>query len=415
MKWIALLSLLPSVGIAAPLDLTATVLRPGEIGSLMVDGDGEALAEGIAVWFMQGNSEAPGPCPGYLDGGCWDIESPHFVQVAFVDAGGVATLTRTLDAGISIGTMASFQAATNDGGIRISNPLTVTVVGAGGDCPQSCQLTGAPDPSTVFNTGDVTYFFSNNLVGMVWHAESDQILGGHYSNSGYYSFTSHTGGYSELPDNDVGTQYGRMILAANTGVVVRNNSNQFATPAATHTVGTIDPVTGALSGFVPAVYSDGFGGNCNLISASATEFLCFDGATIRHYGTEFGSGNLTLNATVALLAPLPVDLCEAHCFGGQFAWDGEYYYLPEDGNSPSNLTYQVYDAAGTNVGTHTATGSGAMTSLYFDWSTCRYGSHDGFGGRSLGAEYWWAGGSPTNDSSTFGFPSTDHDVVDYCL
>ncbi len=283
-----------------------------------------------------------------------------------------------------------------------------------GPVGSSCALTGEPDPAAVFDDGVATYFFSNNLVGTNWHRETDTLFAGHYSSTGYYSFPAFSGDYPALPDNDVGVQYGRTVLVPATGVVVRNNGDQFASPGTDHSVGVIDPATGTLSGFEPPVFSDGFAGNCNLLSASADEFLCFDGANVRHYGTEPGSGDLTLNATVALAAPLPRALCDSFCFGGRFAWDGMYYYLPDAGNDSSNITYQVYDADGGHVGTYDVTGGNAINSLFFDWSACRYTSHDGYGNRSLGATYTWAGGSFSDDSQTYGPESADHTPVSAC-
>ncbi|MFT5457765.1 MAG: hypothetical protein ACI9K2_004268 [Myxococcota bacterium] len=304
--------------------------------------------------------------------------------------------------------------------IQVLDPATCTLTnvasaaGGGGcsDVGQTCSLVGAPDPSAVFNTGDVTYFYSNNLMGSIWNAESNEIITTDYSSTGYYQIPSFTGDYTTEPDIDVGTAYGRLAHAPGTGVVVRSNGDYTATAATSHSVGVIDPATGDLSGFAPAVYSDGFAGTCNLISASATEFLCFDGANVRHYGTTNGAPDLELNAVVALGAPLPLDTSIS--YGGQLAWDGMYYYITDNGTSSSNLTYQVYDAGGTNVGTYGATGSGAIASTYFDWSVCRYTTHDGFGGRSMGAEYVWAGGPLTDDSQTYSPVSVEHVVVPAC-
>ncbi|MFT4628144.1 MAG: hypothetical protein ACI8PZ_006839 [Myxococcota bacterium] len=279
---------------------------------------------------------------------------------------------------------------------------------------ETCALTGPTDPSTVFNTGEVTYYFQNNLMGMLWHAESDAILGGHYSSDGYYHFPAFTGDYPALPTNDAGVSYGRMVLAAGTGVVVRNNDTYNPVALSAHSVGMIDPVTGHPGDFVPAVPSDGFGGSCNLISASASQFLCFDGGTVRHYDTTPDSGVLTLDRVVTLTGALPTDLCAANCYGGRFAWDGEHYYLPDDGNGSTNIRYQVYDAGGANVGTYDVTGSDGINSLYFDWSVCRYTSHDGWGDRGLGDLYTYLGGSFSDDSQVYGFPAESHTPVGAC-
>jgi hypothetical protein len=93
---------------------------------------------------MKGASEGGGGCPAYLGGGCWDITGPTFKQVAWTDGGGVATWSFTVDAGMAPGTMASFQSAVDDAaGVRISNPVTVTVEvpGGPGDCASHPQWT----------------------------------------------------------------------------------------------------------------------------------------------------------------------------------------------------------------------------------------------------------------------------------
>jgi hypothetical protein len=296
----------------------------------------------------------------------------------------------------------------------LTNVVTAAGGGGCGEWGATCALVGEPDPATVFNVGEVTYFFDNNLVGSIWHADSGTVLAGHYNSNGRYQFPAFSGGYPALPALDTGVRYGRMVHAPRTGVVVRSNGDQFATLATDHTVGVIDPATGDLSGFVPAVYSDGFGGYCNLISASATEFLCFDGADVRHYATEHGSGALTHTRTVSLGAPLPTVVCDEYCFGGRFAWDGRNYYFADQGNDSSNITYQVYNAEGGNLATHDVVGGAAIDSLYFDWSSCRYTSHDGYGNRSLGDTYTWAAGDFGDDSQTYSPVSVDHAAVGAC-
>ena len=41
--------------------------------------------------------------------------------------------------------------------------------GSGSPEPITYELTGIPDPSTVFDTIDTTYYYSNNLVNGIWH------------------------------------------------------------------------------------------------------------------------------------------------------------------------------------------------------------------------------------------------------
>ena len=73
------------------------------------------MAEGLAVWFMGGDSEGTGPCPAYLGGDCWDVTSPRFMQVAWTDDEGIATWNVDLAyyPSITVGATRSFQAAAN--------------------------------------------------------------------------------------------------------------------------------------------------------------------------------------------------------------------------------------------------------------------------------------------------------------
>ena len=55
--------------------------------------------------------------------------------------------------------------------------------------------------------------------------------------------------------------------------------------------------------------------------------------------------------------------------------------------------------------------SNAVNSLFFDWSACRYTSHDGYGSRGLGPTCTWAGGSFSDDAQTYGPESEAHTPV----
>jgi hypothetical protein len=256
-----------------------------------------------------------------------------------------------------------------------------------------------PDPATVFNNPEQCYFYSNNLMSGLWHRNSNKIIVGHYSSNGYWSHPAGAGGYTSAPNIDTGVKYARMVHMPNTATVIHAGADQFPSAASTVFVGRIDRFTGALSGFAPAVWGDGFTGNCNLISSTQSQFLCWDGTVIRRYNTTEGSATLTPAGTVTL-SQAPVGACGSFCFGGTFAWDGTYFYFGS-GNSSSSRAYDVYNATGTFVATHTATGNGAIDSVYFDWSAGAYATHDGFGGRSGTANYLWSGGSQTDDSQCY--------------
>ena len=54
---------------------------------------------------------------------------------------------------------------------------------------------------------------------------------------------------------------------------------------------------------------------------------------------------------------------------------------------------------------------GLFIRLFFDWSACRYTSHDGYGSRGLGPTCTWAGGSFSDDAQTYGPESEAHTPV----
>ncbi len=277
-------------------------------------------------------------------------------------------------------------------------------------------LTGAPTHATVFNATAETYRFGNNLTNSIWNRQSNVIVTGEYSTQGYWAFAESTNNYTAGPN--VGTNFHeRMVQIPATNTVVFSNA---ATSAGTGVgagtaslvmVATISTSTGLLTAGVSAVFSDAFAGSCTLHSSSGNRFLCYDGGSlIKRYGTTAGSPNLTWLGDVTLSGTaLPAAAkCTAGsaCFGSTFAWDGAYYYFANDEGSSTNLAYTVYDASGVFVATDTATGSGAIDGVYFDWSVGRYSTHDGFGGRTGGAVFAAVGG--TSDTHNFGAVSTTH-------
>jgi hypothetical protein len=126
--WISLLLLGHAGAAAAPLTLSATAMHSGEEATFTIDRAGDALDEGQSVWIMVGPSEGEGPCPAYLEGGCWGITSPRFVQMTWADPEGVASWLVEVDASIALGVSRTFQAAVEGPeGPRLSNAVTVTV------------------------------------------------------------------------------------------------------------------------------------------------------------------------------------------------------------------------------------------------------------------------------------------------
>jgi hypothetical protein len=269
-------------------------------------------------------------------------------------------------------------------------------------------LTGTPTHTTVFNTIAETYKFPNNLTNSVWNRQSNMILTGEFSSSGYWNFKQATNSYVASPNNDTTNTFTRLVQIPATNTVVFSKATAGngvgAGTAANVMVATINTTTGVLSGKASAVFGDGFSGNCNLHSSSATEFLCLSAAnTIKRYSTTAGSSTLQFLGNITLTQNLPAAaqcLPGSACYGSTFAFDGAYFYFATDEGSSSNLKYEVYDATGKFIAQDTATGAGSINGCYFDWSVGRYSTHDGYGGRAGTTVYSSSGGN--SDSHNFG-------------
>jgi hypothetical protein len=273
-------------------------------------------------------------------------------------------------------------------------------------------LTGTPTPATVFDGIAETYRFPNNLTNSIWQRQANVIVTGEFSESGYWAFAPMTAAYANQPDNGADI-HARMVQVPATNTVVYSRS-----PSANGVglgtfdqiaVATIDTTTGMLTAGATAVFSDGFTGSCQLTSASATEFLCYDGTVIRRYGTTVGSATLAANGAYALASALPAAAeCNpgSPCYGSTFAFDGAYFYFAANQGTSGSLDYVVYQLNGTLVDTYTAAGAGAINGAYFDWSVGRYSTHDGFGGRAGASAFGPAG----SDTHNFGAVSTAHEL-----
>jgi hypothetical protein len=270
---------------------------------------------------------------------------------------------------------------------------------SGSSSNQSAVLTGTVNPAAVFNSPRDCYFFPNNLVNGIWHRWSDRILAGSFGSNGYWSFPANTTSYPATPTVDTGVKYARLVLVPDTFTVVHAGNDQNPSPASSVFVGHIDP-SGNMSSFQPAVFGDGYTGNCNLISASQKEFLCYDGAAVRHYATTELSPALRLVKTVTL-SQQPANNCASYCFGGTFAWDGAYYYFSDQGGVSGSLVYDAYGAGGARAGQYTASGTGNITGVYFEWSVGAYATHDGYGARTGTNNYVWTGGTASDDSQCY--------------
>jgi hypothetical protein len=274
-------------------------------------------------------------------------------------------------------------------------------------------LVTTPDPAIVFNTIAETYRFSNNLANTIWHRQTNKLITGHFSATKYWSFTQGTANFPTDPDQ--GTQAvirNRIVYVAATNLVISSTTasqNVTPAPASSFVIGSID-TSGLLTAQQPAVFSDNFTGNCQLVSASATEWLCFDGTVIRRYQTTAGSPLLTAKGTIPFSVALPAGArCDSGspCFGGTFAFDGAFYYFSA-GTNTTNLMYLVYNANGTFVNMFPAAGNGAINAAYFDWSVGRYSTHDGFAGRTGGSAFSVAAPGASDDSQSFSAVSSHH-------
>lgn len=269
-------------------------------------------------------------------------------------------------------------------------------------------LTGTPVHTTVFNTIAETYKFPNNLTNSIWNRQANIIVTGDYIQSGYWAFAPATTNFPGAANNDTTNTFTRLVQVPATNTVVFSkppgSSGVGPGTVANMLVASISTTNGLLSGKAAPVFSDGYTGNCNLHSSSATEFLCLSNATtIKRYGTTAQSPNLQFLGDITLNQALPAAaqcMPGNSCYGSTFAFDGAYFYFATDQGSSTNLKYEVYDATGKFVAQDTASGAGAINGCYFDWSVGRYSTHDGFGNRAGATVYTSSGGS--SDSQNFG-------------
>jgi hypothetical protein len=291
------------------------------------------------------------------------------------------------------------------------------------DCTNACtvggvspavSLVGDPDVSTVFNSIERTFFYSNNLTSGIWHGPSGQILTGHYQSQGYYQHGESESNYANSPNNGSG-YYGRMVHMPSTGTVVWTDApNSNGMGAAAHSqlrIGTIDPNTGALSNGSGVQFSDDYTGTCNVLSSSATDlFIVQDTNTVRRYATSHQSNTLSFIETITLVPALPVGATcfGGSCYGGSFAWDGKYLYFASSQTGQNQKNYRVYTEQGVFINEYQISGDGGINGLYFDWSVGRYAGHDGYGNRQGGNLYKCNGCSNSDDSQFYSPPSPHH-------
>ena len=108
------------------------------------------------------------------------------------------------------------------------------------------------------------------------------------------------------------------------------------------------------------------------------------------------------------LSQQPSEICNTHCYGGTFAWDGMYYYFPNNGRGSNSDDYVVYNSDGVYQVMYEASGGGGVNSTYFDWSVGRYATHSGYGTRSGGTTYSYGTTTSADDSQCYGPVSSAH-------
>ena len=278
-----------------------------------------------------------------------------------------------------------------------------------GDCGgPHYKLVGEPDPSTVFNSVVETHYYPNNLVNGVWHKPGNKIIVGHSYNAGYWWYDAGATNFGDNPNIQIGS-YDRMVHVPASNLLFAS-TNGHDSPAYNQLfVAPIDEDTGAVGTFQQVQFSDNFTGKCNLMSASPDQFMCWDGSVIRKYDTAEGS-NVVTHAGNLALSPMPSDVCSGGCFQGTFAWDGKYYYFATKGSTRYSHDYQVWNADGSFKGNYTAAGSGGIHGAYFDWSSGRYTTHDGWGDRTGGNIHSSHSGLTTDDSQCYSPVSTAHSL-----
>ncbi len=284
------------------------------------------------------------------------------------------------------------------------------------------ELSGAPNPTTVFDAIAVSFVYSNTLSNVIWHRNSNLLISGHFNEPGYWAHPGNAGGWAATPDNATGAGLFYIFLSCpmtNSVIYVAPtpaggtfpNTNPIL--AADLRVATIDRATGALGAGVPAVFSDGYNGPCNLLSSSADSLMILENAgSVRVYRTTDGSPNLTFIGAIALSQPLPAAATGAsNRWAGTFAFDGAYLYFATSAATAGGTGYSAYQADGTFVSTQSAAGPGAISGLYFDWSVGRYSAHDGIGARTGGTVFTQT--SPSSpDSQVYGPVSPNHTLID---
>lgn len=273
------------------------------------------------------------------------------------------------------------------------------------------------DVSSVFDGGTETYLLDNVLSSPMIRqdATTPSMVHGVTSTTGYNRFALGSSGYTKVPTQDLAVQYSRMVFIPGVcRAIVSSNPGNGPSPYNTLLLYDVSGSDGSLSNPQAITWSDTYTGNCNLLSASAHHFFCYDGAVIHKYLVDPLSNTITHDSDITLVPPtttavLPHNTCGGSCQGGTFAWDGENFYFATNGLAPVAQDYEVYNSGGIYQSTHSITTGGAATAVFFDWSAGRYMVYDSSGVHQQGTIY-----SPVTtlggveDSAVYGGVSVDH-------
>jgi hypothetical protein len=291
-------------------------------------------------------------------------------------------------------------------------PTNVCSLAYCGMVPYVTLLDNEIDPSQVFDQIERTNCYGNNLAGGFFVETAGKIVAPNFSGGGYYLLDANDGNYEASPNESLGGKFHRMVYTPKTGRVLVSQSGY--KPAWTNEllIGYLSTTTGEIAGLnVVTLDEPAPEGQCQLISSTSDEFLCLakkgENWMVIPYLTSTKGSTVYAGEPIWLEpGPLSANQYSGGSYGGQFASDGVFFYFPAGENGQYGTTYHVFSAeSGKYAGKFDAKGNGNINSVYFDWNTGRYASHDGFGYRSGGTVY---GPESCSDTDTWSFPSKHH-------
>lgn len=139
--WMAVWGAMASPAWAAPAPvLEVGTPLPGQPVTLTLQG----ATPGATVWMAWGTQPGPGPCPPAWGGVCLGVMPGGLLGSTQVDAGGVATLTVLVPAGVPIGQPVALQAVQTSPGPFLSGVTTTAVAHPDDVCVRTSGYWAAP-------------------------------------------------------------------------------------------------------------------------------------------------------------------------------------------------------------------------------------------------------------------------------